>query len=388
MSGTVWRGDAGLRLPRLPSELESGEAAQAEGPLEQRDAFHAADTPVRTGWLSHAGPMLDDAELAELRGELDEVLRRGPEGFGGSPRRPVLFRNLSGRPDAPVWQIVNMWEAAPAFERLIRHRGIVEAISQLTQMADLMVWHDQVQYKPARHGGATRWHQDAPLWPIIRPMTPVSAWLPFDDADLDNGCMWMVPGSHRWGKLSGLLPGPDAADRDFQSIGGLRSARRLAGSAASSPGPARCGPARCTSIIRSPGTGRRENRSMRPRRAIAIHYMTGEARFDASGNHAMKQFITLADGEPMSRAGFALPDRLARAADRSAPGPDCPTLLDWTESPTPKSNASSSPWLEHDVGRIDRPSNPPLPRGGRSTLLCSALRAHGYPALPQEAPVP
>ena len=36
--------------------------------------------------------------------------------------------------------------------------------------------------------------------------------------------------------------------------------------------------------------------SPRPRRAIAIHYMTGEARFVAGGQHVMKQFVELEDG--------------------------------------------------------------------------------------------
>ena len=98
-----------------------------------------------------------------------------------------------------VWQIVNIWEASSAFEGLIYHPSIVKGISQLTDAPNLMVWHDQIQYKPPNHGGATRWHQDAPLWPIILPMTPVSAWIALDDADEDNGCMWMVPGSYKWG---------------------------------------------------------------------------------------------------------------------------------------------------------------------------------------------
>ncbi|MBJ67784.1 MAG: phytanoyl-CoA dioxygenase family protein, partial [Gemmatimonadetes bacterium] len=49
------------------------------------------------------------------------------------------------------------------------------------------------------------------------------------------------------------------------------------------------------------------NRSGRPRRAIAIHYMTGDARFDAGGDHIMKQFVDLPDGAPMDEAGAHFP---------------------------------------------------------------------------------
>ena len=49
------------------------------------------------------------------------------------------------------------------------------------------------------------------------------------------------------------------------------------------------------------------NQSPRPRRAIAIHYMTGAARFDQSGEHLMKQFVDLPDNAPMAEAGPHFP---------------------------------------------------------------------------------
>jgi len=160
---------------------------------QQIEQFH------RNGFLN-GGPALDEATVAELSDALNAVIKKGPDGFSKDEPHPVLYRDLSGTASAkPVWQIVNIWEASEPFRRLIHHPFIVKAISQLTGFGDLQVWHDQVQYKPADYGGATTWHQDAPLWPSIEPMTPVSAWIPFDDAEIDNGCMWMVPGSHRWG---------------------------------------------------------------------------------------------------------------------------------------------------------------------------------------------
>ena len=49
------------------------------------------------------------------------------------------------------------------------------------------------------------------------------------------------------------------------------------------------------------------NQSPRPRRAIAIHYMTGAACFDQSGEHLMKQFVDLPDNAPMAEAGPHFP---------------------------------------------------------------------------------
>ena len=163
---------------------------------DQIERFH------QDGFLN-SGPVLRQSEVDEITEGLEEILEIGPDGFAEGRPRPVLFHDMKSRgggvSPSPVWQIVNIWEASPAFERLIHHPFVVKAVSQLTGQRDLQVWHDQIQYKPAAAGGPTNWHQDAPLWPIIKPMTPVSAWIPMDDADEENGCMWMVPGSHRWG---------------------------------------------------------------------------------------------------------------------------------------------------------------------------------------------
>ncbi|MFA6109184.1 MAG: phytanoyl-CoA dioxygenase family protein [Candidatus Latescibacterota bacterium] len=267
----------------------------------------------RDGYLN-GGPVLSAGEVAELRDSLEAILARGPDGFGAGERRPVLFRDLgSGDADGkagatPVWQIVNIWEAAEAFERLLYHPDVVTAIHQLTGHRDLQVWHDQIQYKPAGHGGATRWHQDAPLWPILRPMTPVSAWLPLDDADEENGCMWMVPGSHAWGDQMDYLRtcGHLTAREEFGRLEGFTPpAEAEVREVVPRSWPVRAGEVSFHHSLTWHGSP--ANRSSRPRRAIAIHYMTGEARFDARGEHVMKQFVALADGAPMAEAGPHFP---------------------------------------------------------------------------------
>jgi len=52
--------------------------------------------------------------------------------------------------------------------------------------------------KPPKVGSEKGVHQDAPYWPI-QPMSMWSCWVPFDDATIDNGCLMVVPGSHREG---------------------------------------------------------------------------------------------------------------------------------------------------------------------------------------------
>ena len=237
----------------------------------------------RNGFLN-GGVVLTDGEVGELSEALDAILEKGPDGFAAGEPQPVSFRSLAGD-EHPVWQIVNIWEASPAFEKLIYHLAVVEGISELAGHRDLMVWHDQIQYKPAEYGGSTHWHQDAPLWPIIKPMTPVSAWIPFDDATEENGCMWMVPGSHRWGNQKGML----TVGEDFKCV--HREPEKLPAGAEvlSEPVEVKKGAVgfhHCMTWHGSP-----HNRTDRPRRAIAVHYMPAHIRYDPIGTHVMEPYV-------------------------------------------------------------------------------------------------
>ena len=243
-------------------------------------------TDFRANGFLNGGQILDDQTVETLRAEIERVI---VEQDRPDVVQPVLLRNLAGDDSAPVWQIVNIWEASEPFKTLLSHPTVVEGIAQLTEATTLRIWHDQIQYKPPEIGGVNMWHQDAPLWPIIAPMTEVTAWVALDDADETNGCMSMVPGSHLWGNhidFLGALPNYEAMPATFEG--------------------------RTVEIIRCPVKkgevhfhhaltwhGSHANTSGRPRRAIALHYMTQDTRFVASGNHVMKPFVEVANGEVM-----------------------------------------------------------------------------------------
>lgn len=244
----------------------------------------------RDGFLN-GGPLLTDGEVEELRAEVMRVIA---ERERTDIPQPVLVRNLSSDDAAPVWQIVNIWEASRPFKRLMMRQEITQAIAQLTGATELRIWHDQIQYKPPEIGGQTDWHQDAPLWPIIAPMTEVTAWVALDDADESNGCMSMVPGSHTWGDHQDFLRTLDdynAMPAEYQGHP-VRVVRC----------PVKKGEVHFHHALTWHGSHR--NTSGRPRRAVALHYMTGDTRFVASGQHVMKQYVLAADGAPMQGEHF------------------------------------------------------------------------------------
>ena len=204
----------------------------------------------------NGGPVLDDDRVEVLRAE---VLRVIDERERTDIAQPVLCRNLNSDESAPIWQIVNIYEASPAFKKLIMGTTIAEMAAQLTGAKELRVWHDQIQYKPQAQGGRLHWHQDSPAWPTLMPKhVQISAWVALDDADYDNGCMYPVKKGHVHFHHS----------------------------------------------LTWHGSG--SNTSNRPRRAIAIHYMTEQTTYYAAGNHPMKPFISVADGEQLVGDAFPL----------------------------------------------------------------------------------
>ncbi|PCC68480.1 Ectoine hydroxylase-related dioxygenase, phytanoyl-CoA dioxygenase (PhyH) family [Nannocystis exedens] len=50
--------------------------------------------------------------------------------------------------------------------------------------------------KPARTGMAVLWHQDGAYWQLD-PMEALTVWLAIDETTAENGCLRMLPGSHR-----------------------------------------------------------------------------------------------------------------------------------------------------------------------------------------------
>ena len=77
---------------------------------------------------------------------------------------------------------------------------IVDVIADLIG-SDIKLLGDQLFMKPAGHGSRKPYHQDSKSWTQIIPYSLVSCWAALDDATVENGCLWVIPGSHKWGLL-------------------------------------------------------------------------------------------------------------------------------------------------------------------------------------------
>jgi ectoine hydroxylase-related dioxygenase (phytanoyl-CoA dioxygenase family) len=253
---------------------------------EQVASFH------RDGFVK-GDRVLNDAEIEELMAEVMRVIddRDRPD-----LPQPVATRNF-GKADTPVWQIVNIWQASPPFEKLMRSPEVARDAALLTGAKELRVWHDQIQYKPPEKGGVNMWHQDATAWRTLQPKTAqVTAWIALDDADEDNGAMSMVPGSQRWGPQWEFLHTLSDFDGLPDTFEGNPVETRLC--------PVERGVVHFHHCLTWHGS--HGNLSGRHRRALAIHFMTEETVYDATGEHPMKPFIEVADGEKVAGGPFHL----------------------------------------------------------------------------------
>jgi ectoine hydroxylase-related dioxygenase (phytanoyl-CoA dioxygenase family) len=156
--------------------------------------------------------LLDTHQIEVLKKELQELSNPG------HPGNTLFYEystNESTDPSKVLFHALGAWRIVPGFHDVLWNPRFLMAASQLLSSRPIRFWHDQLFCKPARHGGVVAWHQDYSYWIRSVPMQHLTCWCGLDDADTDNGCLYYVPKSHRWGLLEkpalagdmdGLLP--------------------------------------------------------------------------------------------------------------------------------------------------------------------------------------
>jgi ectoine hydroxylase-related dioxygenase (phytanoyl-CoA dioxygenase family) len=222
-----------------------------------------------------AGRVLDAAGTLALGREIERIVAGLPPGH-----RPENLRDPH--------------EQSRLFLDLCLHGAIVDCAEQLLG-PDLLMWGTYGFAKPA-DGLPVDWHQDGRYFPLT-PMETVTAWLAVDDADRENGCLRVVPGSHarreirshrhdpRWGRSTALPLGIDIDPDDTVAL------EMPAG--------------HCSFHDPYLIHGSAPNRSARRRYGIQILYMTRRVHLDTADRqsmgldwHTLKLFHCRPSGRP------------------------------------------------------------------------------------------
>lgn len=125
--------------------------------------------------------ILTPAEVEHFRAVFDRIeTEMGKE----KAQLGVLQRHLT---DPEIWALAS-------------HPKVLDAV-QTALGADivLVATHFFVKY-PMVQERFVAWHQDVTYWGFQPPIA-ATVWLAIDDADVENGCMRVIPGSHKLGQL-------------------------------------------------------------------------------------------------------------------------------------------------------------------------------------------
>jgi len=84
------------------------------------------------------------------------------------------------------------------------HPRVVDAVATLIG-GDVLIWGSLLLAKPPHDDEFVAWHQDGAYAGYLDGTPAVSAWIALSDSTIENGCMRVVPGSHRT-KLEHVQP--------------------------------------------------------------------------------------------------------------------------------------------------------------------------------------
>jgi non-haem Fe2+, alpha-ketoglutarate-dependent halogenase len=116
-----------------------------------------------------------------------EEVRRLQEEF---PRLAALL------PPGKNINFVNWWHKRNRFlYDLCMDPRLLDPVEDLLG-PDFFLWGSQFFVKAPGDQRVTPWHQDAQYWPLS-PLRAVTVFIAFTDCDQENGCLRVVPGTHR-----------------------------------------------------------------------------------------------------------------------------------------------------------------------------------------------
>ena len=102
---------------------------------------------------------------------------------------------------APRLAINKIGHALHTLDPIFKEITFSERVKNVAKSLSLKkpcVVQSMVIFKPPKIGGVVKPHQDSTFL-YTSPMNLVGYWIALEDAEIDNGCMWFAPGTHKNG---------------------------------------------------------------------------------------------------------------------------------------------------------------------------------------------
>src|SRR5688572_747247 len=157
----------------------------------------------KQGFLAIDNAFTPDEVNAALDGMLDVIGGKYP-GYKGIQFEAVareLLPTLSPEQKQDVVRKIShftQWDAR--LHAIATHPKLLAACERL--IGDKPgIFEDKALIKPPKIGREKPWHQDHAYWNLPLDAKVVTAWIALDHASLENGCLFVIPGSHREGPV-------------------------------------------------------------------------------------------------------------------------------------------------------------------------------------------
>jgi phytanoyl-CoA hydroxylase len=169
-------------------------------------------------------------------------------------------------------QLLNLWQTSELVRQIMLDERIGRMAAQLSGADGIRIWHDQALIKRP-WANPTAWHLDTPFW-SFSDRRAISIWVALDDATLENGCLFFIPGSHNITSFDKITIGRNM-DGIFDVYPQLKNSRPLAA-------PMKAGSCSFHNGLTIHGA----NANMTPgfRRAMTCAYMPDGNRFNGEPN--------------------------------------------------------------------------------------------------------
>jgi phytanoyl-CoA hydroxylase len=92
-------------------------------------------------------------------------------------------------------QLLNLWQDNDKMREIMLDERLGMMAATLAGVDGVRIWHDQALIKRP-WANPTSWHLDTPYW-SFSDRRALSIWVALDDATLENGCLFFIPGSHQ-----------------------------------------------------------------------------------------------------------------------------------------------------------------------------------------------
>lgn len=132
--------------------------------------------------LAGANPEFDGV-MYELKAQGFDLAKMSPEQRQDYVRKFMYFTPYEARLDA-----------------LARHPRLLEVVTRIMGEPPVL-FQDMALLKPPHIGREKPWHQDHAYFDLPLETLVMGAWIALDEATTENGCMIVIPGSHRQGPV-------------------------------------------------------------------------------------------------------------------------------------------------------------------------------------------